>query len=507
MFVLWLSIVAFWGTDCSLPFEEWRQNDSDVRTFIACLNDGDLGICPTAEAGLGQEVGVGNVVTLSASGSVGVGGGTPTFNWAQLDNGAPTVLLQNADSVTATFVASEIGNYQFEVTMVSGCRTATDQVSITVISDEVTFPQEVQLTEIANANTTVVEVVNAGDDRLFIVTKNGQVRIYDNGQILPTPFLDLSGVVATVSEQGLLGLAFDPDYATNGYLYAHYVGRDLNGNGDSRVTRIAAFEVSADPNVADFNSGNILLSIDQPAVNHNGGQIVFGPDGMLYLSLGDGGGQADQFGNGQNTDTLLATILRLGVDGPRNPYSIPSDNPFAQGPTGFLPEIWAYGLRNPWRISFDAVTGDLYIADVGQSAWEEVNVQAAGSSGGQNYGWPFKEGTNCFNPATNCDPGGLTDPVFEYSHSFGCSVTGGYVYRGQALPALDGFYIVTDFCESNYWLLKRDGQGIWQSQIVPFTVDGFAFDGNVTGFGQGSDRELYICTSAGQIFQITGVTP
>jgi glucose/arabinose dehydrogenase len=506
MLPLFLTLLMTTGLECSFPFETWRSDrDTTIITFVDCLNAGPLGSCPQAEAGANQNVGPGTVV-LSGAGSVGVGKEMPTYSWLQVDNGAPMVSIQNADQETASFVASELGSYVFELTVTSGCRTATDQTVISV-EDLVVFPQEVELTFLVDVDTTVVEVVNANDDRLFIVGKDGLIRIWQDGQLLSTPFLDISNVVVDSGEQGLLGLAFDPDYATNGFFYVNYVGRDLDGSGQSRVTRIAAFEVSADPNVADAASGNVLLSIDQPASNHNGGQIIFGPDGFLYIGLGDGGGANDTFGHGQNTTTLLATILRIEVNGPDTPYQIPASNPFASGMPGFREEIWAYGLRNPWRMSFDSLTGELYIADVGQNAWEELNVQPAGSNGGENYGWPLKEGTNCFEPSSNCDPGGLTDPIFEYSHSLGCSVTGGYVYRGQSFPGLGGFYIMTDYCTANFWLLKRDGQNVWQSDIIPFALDGSPFNGNVSGFGQDNLGELYICTQGGEVYQITGVVP
>lgn len=509
MFVVLLSLLAFKGDTCSFEFETWRQPGTGINvvTFVACLNAGPLDLCPVADAGSNQVVGLGSMVSLDGTLSMGVGMEEPSYQWRQVDNGAPSVSLENAASSNASFLAEQVGTYVFELFIADACRSAIDQTVVTV-EDVVAFPQEVQLALIANVGSLVVEAVSAGDDRLFIVQKSGVVRIFQDGVVLPTPFMDISDVVRDSGEQGLLGLAFDPDYATNGFLYVNYVGNDLDGSGSSSSTRIAAFEVSADPNVVDVDSGNVLLTVAQPASNHNGGQVVFGPDGMLYISLGDGGGANDQFGHGQNTESLLATLLRLEVSGPDQPYAIPADNPFAGNVPGFLPEIWAYGLRNPWRVSFDSVTGELYIADVGQNSFEEVNVQPADSSGGENYGWPIKEGFDCFTAQTElCEDPSLTDPVFDYGRSLGQSITGGYVYRGSNFPALQGFYIVADFSTSNFWLLKRDGAAVWQSNLTDFTVDGFPFSPNITGFGQDSQGEVYVCTANGQIYEIVNVVP
>jgi hypothetical protein len=284
--------------------------------------------------------------------------------------------------------------------------------------------------------------------RLFIVERPGRIVILINGQVLPDPFLDIVGRVLSGGERGLLGLAFHPDYDNNGYFYVNYT----NTSGNTVVSR---FEISADPDLADSSSEYLLLTISQPYSNHNGGMIAFGPnDGYLYIGMGDGGSGGDPQNRAQNDGVLLGKMLRIDVDG-SSPYGIPPDNPFA-GPGDPLDEIWARGLRNPWRFSFDRQTGDIYIADVGhwrfsfdrqtgdiyiadvgQSQWEEIDYQPASGSGGENYGWRLMEGNHCYNPPVDCDPGGLTYPIYEYSHGgspFRCSITGGYVYRGNAIP-------------------------------------------------------------------------
>ncbi len=265
--------------------------------------------------------------------------------------------------------------------------------------------------------------------------------------MLPTPFLDISDRVESgSSERGLLSVAFHPDYAENGRFFVNYTNKD----GDTVISR---FQVTADPNVADAATETILLTIPQPFPNHNGGQLQFGPDGYLYVGMGDGGAAADPQGNGQNEGTLLGAMLRLDVDGvsAEANYAVPADNPFinSEGRN----EIWATGVRNPWRFSFDRLTGDLFIADVGQNIWEEVNFQPANSSGGENYGWDIMEGMHCFSDDA-CDSSGTVLPIYDYQHENGrCSITGGYVYRGQQFPALTGNYFFGDYCTGEIWAL------------------------------------------------------
>jgi glucose/arabinose dehydrogenase len=275
----------------------------------------------------------------------------------------------------------------------------------------------------------------------------------------------------------LLGLAFHPQYAQNGRFFVNYT--DVNGD-----TVIARYQVSSDPNVADANSEVKLVGVDQPYANHNGGVLTFGPDGYLYAGLGDGGSQGDPNGNGQNTGVLLGKILRLDVDS-AEPYALPPDNPFGN-------EVWAYGLRNPWRLSFDRSTGDLYIGDVGQSQWEEIDYLPSGSAGGTNFGWNLREGAHDYNGSASPD---LTEPIAEYSHQEGgCSVTGGYVYRGS-MPEWNGIYLYGDYCTGLIWGLMRDNDG-WQKQQL------FQIAARITSFGQDTAGEIYLVSDSGMIYRL-----
>jgi glucose/arabinose dehydrogenase len=311
------------------------------------------------------------------------------------------------------------------------------------------------------------------------VEQAGRILVYQNGAVLPQPFLDIiSEVGSTGNEQGLLGLAFHPDYAHNGLFFVNYTGR----NGD---TVIARFKVSTDPNLAEVASETALLHVDQPFANHNGGVLVFGPDGYLYAGLGDGGSQGDPSGNGQRTDVLLGKILRLDVNS-GNPYAIPSDNPFGN-------EVWAYGLRNPWRLSFDRTTHDMYIGDVGQNSWEEIDFLPAGSPGGANFGWNIMEGNHAYE---GDDQSGLIAPVAEYSHAEGgCSVSGGHVYRGAELPEWQGVYLYGDFCSGIIWGLLHTGTG-WQNQAL------FDTDFNISSFGLDQAGELYLSDLKGVVYRL-----
>ena len=317
-----------------------------------------------------------------------------------------------------------------------------------------------------------------GSGRLFVIEKVGRIRIIQDGQLAPQPFLDITDRVGSQgNEQGLLGLAFHPEYAQNGRFFVNYTNKD----GD---TVIARYQVSGDPNAADPNSEVKLLGVDQPFANHNGGVLTFGPDGYLYAGLGDGGSQGDPNGNGQNTNSLLGKILRIDVNS-GEPYTVPPDNPFGN-------EVWAYGLRNPWRISFDKGTGDLYIADVGQNTWEEIDYLPAGSPGGTNFGWNHREGAHDY---AGGGPSGMVDPVAEYSHQEGgCSVTGGYVYRG-AMPEWNGIYLYADYCTGLIWgLIQIDGG--WQKQQL------FDVDYTITSFGQDQAGELYLVSDSGSIYKL-----
>lgn len=326
-------------------------------------------------------------------------------------------------------------------------------------------------------------------DRFFVVEKTGTIRIFRHDTLLDTAFLDITSQVSTGSEQGLLSMAFHPNYASNGYFYISYT----NTTGDSRIVR---YHVSADPNLADSTTGDTILTLAQPFSNHNGGLILFGPDKKLWIGFGDGGGAGDTAGNGQNKKVLLGKLLRVDVDAAA-PYGIPPGNPFF-GDTTVRQEIWAYGLRNPWRFSFDRQTGDLYIGDVGQNLYEEVDGQLSGTLGGQNYGWNIMEAKHCYTPDTGCNTAGLTMPLVEYDHTQGCAVTGGYVYRGS-VTELVGQYLYSDYCSgfvrSFVLVLGRPSAPIDWSAELPT-------GGNVSSFGEDAKGEVYITTLDGKLYRI-----
>lgn len=307
-----------------------------------------------------------------------------------------------------------------------------------------------------------IGLTHAGDDRLFVIEQGGRIRIVmSDGQVLPTPFLDIDARInSDANERGLLGLAFHPNYAENGYFYVNY----SDNSGDTRLSRFSVSE--SDPNIADPDSEVILLTENQPFSNHNGGHVAFGPDGYLYTGLGDGGSGGDPDNYAQNRQTFLGKMLRIDVDN-GDPYAIPPDNPFANDDFT-LDEIWALGLRNPWRFSFDRETGDLWIGDVGQNAWEEIDFQPANSPGGENYGWRCYEGNTAYNLSQCGGITDLTDPIHVYQNNFstGCSVTGGYVYRGSEFPKLQGFYLYTDYCSGRIWTLFRNNDGEWQNEGI-----------------------------------------
>jgi glucose/arabinose dehydrogenase len=335
---------------------------------------------------------------------------------------------------------------------------------------------------------------NDGTGRLFVVEQGGLIKIVQDGTVLAQPFLVLTDRVETSgSEQGLLSMAFDPDYAENGRFFVGYTGLDS-------TNVIARFETSAgDPNLADPDSERVLISVPDPYRNHNGGLVMFGPDGYLYAGLGDGGSGGDPEGNGQDLSALLGKILRLDVRGEfaadEPAYRVPEDNPFVDR-DGAAPEVWAYGLRNPWRFSFDRETGDLFIGDVGQNAWEEISVQPADSAGGENYGWNLLEGTHCYPEGEDCDPAGTVLPVAEYGHDLGISVTGGYVYRGTSISDLVGVYVFADYGSGNVWGLARDEGGTWQ------LAEPVATDLTVSSFSEDASGELYVTSFDGTVYRV-----
>jgi glucose/arabinose dehydrogenase len=330
-----------------------------------------------------------------------------------------------------------------------------------------------------------VFITHSGDNngRLFIVEKGGRIRVLRQGAVLSTPFLNLSGKVSTGSEQGLLGLAFHPDYGINGKFYVNYT--DVNGD-----TVIAEYHRSVDnASIAD-PTGRVLLKIGQPYSNHNGGMLAFGPDGYLYIGMGDGGSSGDPGSRAQSINTLLGKILRIDVDTQAGgkQYAIPAGNPYV-GKTG-LDEIWSYGLRNPWRFSFDDRTGDLWIGDVGQNRYEEINrsiaVNGVDTGKGLNYGWRVLEGNTCFIPSSGCNKAGKTPPMAVYTHSSGCSVTGGYVYRGLAYRGLVGGYLFGDFCSGRIWALRAHGPASQSAVLMADT------NLSISSFGEGQDGTIYV---------------
>lgn len=337
------------------------------------------------------------------------------------------------------------------------------------------------------ANPVHIAGARDGSGRLFVVEQRGRILVLKNGAALSAPFLDIKDRVRAGGERGLLSVAFPPDFSGRRRFYVDYTDR----NGD---TVIARFGVGSSPDAADPNSETILLKIEQPYANHNGGQILFGRDGFLYIGMGDGGSAGDPKNNAQNPASLLGKMLRLDVEGTAAPYGIPSDNPFVNKPR-YRPEVWATGLRNPWRFSFDSATGDMYIADVGQDRWEEIHVQPASSRGGENYGWKVLEGSHCYG-ASECRREGLVAPVAEYDHSQGCSVTGGFVYRGKAHPGLVGIYLYGDYCSGKIWGLRREGDA-WRSHLL--ADSGMA----ISSFGEDDSGELYVAEhGAGVIYRI-----
>jgi uncharacterized repeat protein (TIGR01451 family) len=350
--------------------------------------------------------------------------------------------------------------------------------------------QLITLTRHVTGFDNPVHITHAGDgsQRLFVVEQEGRIRIVKNQTLLSIPFLDISARVSCCGERGLLSVAFPPNYANKGHFYVNYTNNDGN-------TVIARYRVTSDPDVANLNSEEILLTIEQPFANHNGGQIAFGPDGYLYIGMGDGGSVGDPQGNGQRPETLLGKLLRIDVESGVTPYAVPTNNPFVQSQF-YRGEIWALGLRNPWRFSFDRQTGDLYLGDVGQGSHEEINFQSRASFGGENYGWNIMEGKHCFN-SNSCNQTGLVLPIVEYSHSEGCSVTGGVVYRGQQYPRLQGLYFYGDYCSGTIWGLKVTSTAVQQGLLLD---SGYS----ISTFGEDEAGETYVADhGGGTIYRIT----
>jgi glucose/arabinose dehydrogenase len=345
----------------------------------------------------------------------------------------------------------------------------------------------------------MVHLTHAGDGSgtVFVVLQPGQVMVFSDEQSTQSAnvFLDIRDRVNDGgNEEGLLGLAFDPEYGVNGHLYVSYTA------SDPRRSVVSRFTASAAGDVADAGSELVILEVAQPFANHNGGTIAFGADGMLYIGLGDGGSGGDPLGSGQDVSTLLGSMLRIDVSAATlaEPYRIPVDNPFAASAAGERPEIWAFGLRNPWKFSFDQATGDMWAGDVGQGSYEEVDIIHAGG----NYGWNVMEGLHCYPPPSQgCDTTGLELPITEYDHSQGCSITGGHVYRGERLPGLAGHYIYGDYCSGRIWAVRYDGDSITQNGLI---VDSALM---VTSFGTDESGNLYVLASDGHIYRFVAPVP
>jgi glucose/arabinose dehydrogenase len=338
-------------------------------------------------------------------------------------------------------------------------------------------------------------VVDAGDGtgRLFVATQAGRIWTVTNGRRADHPFLDVSGEITTGGERGLLGLAFHPKFPEDPRFFIDYT----DGSGNTVVAQLEVTSPTAD---ADPRSEKALLHVDQPFPNHNGGSLQFGPDGYLYVSLGDGGSGGDPQGNGRRLDTYLAKILRIDVDHPSGDraYGIPADNPFVDRADA-KPEIWLTGLRNPWRMSFDRQTDDLWIGDVGQGSYEEIDVVRAGAGGGEDFGWNVTEGFHCFPSGDSCDRSGLTSPITEYAHGNGdCSVTGGYVYRGRRYPALEGAYLFADYCTGRVWAIDAASNEVHDPPVV------LESGRQISSFGEDADGELYATDLGGTLLSVTG---
>lgn len=350
--------------------------------------------------------------------------------------------------------------------------------------------------------TSMVHLTHSGDgtDRLWVVLQSGLIMVFANDDAVTSGgmFIDIRSKVSDVGhEEGLLGLAFDPDYETNGHFFVYYSA------ANPRRSIISRFSVSAaDPNLADAQSELVILEVSQPFENHNGGTIAFGPDGYLYIALGDGGSGGDPLGNGQNTSTLLGSILRIDVSGAtvEQPYRVPADNPLVGAGGGTRGEIWAFGLRNPWKFAFDPVSGDLWAGDVGQNDFEEIDIIRPG----RNYGWNVMEGFHCFPPSTpSCDQASLELPIFEYDiPDEGCAIIGGHVYRGVRRPQLVGAYVYSDFCSGSIWGLRYDGSTVTEQSLLANSGQ------QIAAIGTDQNQELYFLTFGGQIYRfVASLTP
>ncbi len=446
-------------------------------TMAACGDDGAIGPGSGRLAititGLPPAVPA-SVTVAGPNGFQFVTGSSRTL--AALDPGSYTITASDVTSGGSRYAPAPAAQ---TVLVMSGALATATPIAYSVTSAAL----DLGLQLVASGLTAPVFLAAPeGDPRQFVVERNGRIQIIENATLQPTPFLDHRAAVNFTGERGMLSMAFDPNYATSGLFYVYYVGL----SGQMVVER---FNSTPGSNVAGASAG-IVMTFPHGGENHHGGLIAFGPDGMLYIAPGDGGCCGDPQNNAQNLSTVLGKVLR--IDARTTPYGIPPDNPFV-GQPGVVPEIWAYGLRNPWRFSFDAPAGLLYIGDVGQDLREEINVSLT-TAAGRNYGWRLMEGTACYNPTSNCNPGGqLTLPAHQYLHTEGCSVTGGYVYRGAAIPELTGHYLYSDYCQGWLRSFRATASGVatehrsWAGVTLPGTLS----------FGRDGAGELYMIAGTG----------
>lgn len=431
------------------------------------------------------------ILCLGLAACAGAGAATSSQNTIVAPSAAP---LAEPTTVTSATAVAQVESSAAPTT--AALPSLTPAVAFSAVPEppaEPTVTPEnatLVLTKIVEGLAQPTFVTHAGDGsgRLFVTERAGRIRIVVNGQLAADPFLDITDRVGSSStEQGLLSVVFHPQYRSNGFFFVDYTDKDGN-------TVVARYRVSSNPDRGDPSSETKILGVEQPYPNHNGGQLAFDRNGYLYIGMGDGGGAGDPHGNGQRRDVLLGKLLRIDVD-KRLPYEIPADNPFA-GKEGFRPEIWALGLRNPWRFSFDRQTGDLFIADVGQGEYEEVDLEPAGSGGGRNYGWNTLEGAHCFEPASGCDQTGTVPPITEYSHDAGCSITGGYRYRGRLAPAFAGRYFFGDYCSGRIWSLHQAGSDEWiKTELLQTSY-------NMSSFGEDEAGEIYLVTLDGGLYRL-----
>jgi glucose/arabinose dehydrogenase len=471
----------------SVIFSRLRRTELAFVTIAELANEGDLmgtGI-PAWHSRLLTLVILIGIAALAACGTDDSDGNSDIGESQQIP---PTVPASESDSTSQQ--TEESDNQENAESQVSG-ESDDEAPNGEGLERLQQLDIEIELFVEGFVSPTDIVALPGRSDRLLVVSRVGTIQIVDDGEIREEPFLDIQDKVEHhMVEQGMLSIALHPDFENNGYFYVYYIS---HGEENSIISR---FEMSEDGQRAEPESETLILEVEQPHYSHNGGSLKFGPDGYLYIGLGDGEDPGDPHGHSQNPGTMLGSILRIDVDG-GDPYGIPPDNPFIEDDNA-LDEVWAYGLRNPWRFSFDPATGDMYMVDVGQWEREEVNVQPAESAGGENYGWPIMEGDQCWE-ADECDAEGLTMPVVTYDNpANGCAIIGGYPYRGNSYPELAGIYFFGDWCSGNIWgMVEEDGE--WNKEVLVET------DLMINAFGLDRDGEIYVLNfeEGGGIFRIT----